>query len=369
MEDVRIERLARLLVEYSLGIKGGDQVLLRATTLAQPLIRTCYLEVLKRGAHPLVRLSFEGQNYLFYRYAREEQLSFVSEIDRGTARTVNGLIAILSEPNTKELTNVDPSKVAIARAAQREIRDTLDERELKGEFAWVLAPYPTQAFAQDAEMSLLEYEEFLFAACGVDQEDPVAYWKEVSTRQEWVRERLHGVRELRYMGPDTDLTLSVEGRKWINCDGKRNMPDGEVFTSPVGASVEGFIYFDYPACYSGVEVQGVRLTFREGRIVEARADKGEDFLNKLLDTDEGARYLGEVAFGLNHNIKRFTKNILFDEKIGGTIHMAAGAAYPETGGTNRSGLHWDFIKGMDLGEVYADGELIYKGGRFLEERR
>ena len=367
MQDIRIERLAKLLVEYSLGVKEGDQVLIRATTLAQPLVRSCYLEVLKRGAHPLVRLSFEGQNYLFYRYAKEEQLSFVSEIDRCTARTINGLIAILSEPNTKELTNVEPSKVAIARAAQREIRDILDERELKGEFAWVLAPYPTHAFAQDAEMSLSEYEEFLFAACGVEREDPVTYWREVSSHQEKVKKRLQGVKKLRYVGPDTDLTLSVEGRKWINCDGKRNMPDGEVFTSPVETSAEGFIYFDYPACYSGVEVHGVRLTFKGGKIVEARAEKGEEFLNKLLDTDEGARYLGEVAFGLNYEIKRFTKNILFDEKIGGTIHMAAGAAYPETGGTNKSGLHWDFIKGMEQGEVYADGELIFKGGRFLKE--
>ncbi len=366
MEDVRIDRLARLLVEYSLGVKEGDIVIIRATTLAEPAVRACFREVLKRGAHPMVRLSFEGQNYLFYSLAQDAQLTFVSEIDRVTARNVNGLIAFLSEPNTKELTNVDPARMAKARAAQREIRDILDEREMKGEFGWVLAPYPTQAFAQDAEMSLLEYEEFLFAACGVDREDPVAYWKGVSARQERIRERLQGVRELRYVGPETELTLSVEGRKWINCDGQRNMPDGEVFTSPVETSVEGHIYFDYPACYSGVEVHGVRLTFKEGKIVEARADKGEEFLNKMLDTDEGARYLGEVAFGLNDGIKRFTKNILFDEKIGGTIHMAAGAAYPETGGTNKSGLHWDFIKGMADGEVYADGKLIYKGGRFVD---
>jgi len=365
--DVRIERLAKLLIEYSLGIKQGDQVLLRATTLAQPLIKACYLEVLKRGAHPLVRLSFEGQNYLFYSCADEAQLEFISEIDRVTASNINGLVVILSEPNTKELTNVDPANMAKARAAQREIRDILDERELKGEFGWVLAPYPTQAFAQDAEMSLMEYEEFLFAACGVNREAPVSYWKEVSYRQDKIREWLQGVKELRYLGPETELTLLVEGRKWINCDGKRNIPDGEVFTSPIEASVEGHIYFDYPACYSGVEVHGVRLTFKKGRIVEAKAEKGGEFLNKMLDTDDSARYLGEVAFGLNDGIKRFTKNILFDEKIGGTIHMAAGAAYPETGGTNKSGLHWDFIKGMAEGEVYADGKLIYKSGRFVEE--
>lgn len=362
MGDVRFEKLARLLVEYSLEVKREEIVLIRASTQAEPLVKACYVEVLKRGAHPMVKLSFDGQNYLFYTHASEEQLTYISDIDRATARHINGLIALLSENNTRELTNIPGERVAKTRAAQREIRDILDEREMKREFRWVLAPYPTNAFAQDAEMSLMEYEDFLFSACGVDLEDPISYWKEISEKQERIRQRLQGVKELHYIGPETDLTLSVEGRKWINCDGKRNMPDGEVFTSPVKTKVDGHIYFDYPACYSGVEVQGVRLRFKEGRIVEAYAEKGEDFLVKMLDTDEGSHYLGEVAFGLNERIRRFTKSILFDEKLGGTIHMAAGAAYPETGGTNKSGLHWDFIKDMSKGEIYADGKLIYRGG-------
>jgi len=365
MADVRFEKLARLLVEYSVGIKEKDVVLIRASTQAEPLVRACFLEVIKKGAYPLVRLLFEGQNYLFYTHASEDQLTFISNVERATAREINALIAILSENNTRELTNVPAENVAKSKAAYREIRDILDEREMKGEFRWVLAPYPTNAFAQDAEMSLFEYEDFLFSACGVNQEDPVSYWKDISKKQEEIKKRLQGVKTLRFVGPETDLVLSVEGRKWINCDGKRNMPDGEVFTSPVETSVNGHIYFDYPACYSGVEVQGVRLVFKDGKIVEAHADKGEEFLVKLLDTDEGSRYLGEVAFGLNEGIKQFTKNILFDEKLGGTIHMAAGAAYPETGGKNKSGLHWDFIKGMKEGKVYADGVLIYKNGKFI----
>ncbi len=360
-----LERLADLMVTYSIGVEKGDVVMIRGGEESIPLVKACFERVLKAGGHPLVRIGFSGQEYTFYKHATEEQLKFVGEIDLTTARTINGLIAILSSSNTKELTGVDPKKMAIARAAQREIRDILDERELKGEFAWVLAPYPTSAYAQDAELSLEEYQDFLFEACGVVHEDPVEYWKGVSKIQEEICQRLNQVETLHYIGRDTDLTLSVKGRKWISCDGKRNIPDGEVFTSPVKESVEGSIYFDYPACYSGVEVHGVRLTFENGKIVDARAQKGEDFLNKMLDTDENARFLGEVAFGLNWGIKRFTKNILFDEKIGGTIHMAAGAAYPETGGENPSGLHWDFIKGMEDGEVYADGKLIYKNGRFV----
>ncbi len=363
--DPRVRKWARLLVDYSIGVKKGDVVLIRGSVEAQPLVKACFEEVLKRGAHPIVRLSFEGQSYTYYKLASEEQLTFISEIDRVTARTINGLISIIAESNTKELTNVDHKKVALARKAYREIRDILDERELKGEFRWVLTAYPSSGLAQDAEMSTEEFEEFVYEACGLNAEDPVEYWKNVAERQERIVEFLNGVKQLRFVGTDTDITLSVEGRKWINCKGDRNMPDGEVFTSPVEDSVNGYIYFDFPAVYSGVEVVGVRLVFEEGKIVKATADKGEDFLNKMLDTDEGARYLGEVAFGLNEGIKRFTKDILFDEKIGGTIHMAAGASYPETGGKNKSGLHWDFIKNMKEGEVYADGKLIYKNGQFL----
>ena len=363
--DPRVRKWARLLVDYSIGVQKGDVVLIRGSVEAQPLVKACFEEVLKRGAHPIVRLSFEGQSYTYYKLASEEQLTFISEIDRVTARTINGLISIIAESNTKELTNVNHKKVALARKAYREIRDILDERELKGEFRWVLTAYPSSGLAQDAEMSTEEFEEFVYEACGLNAEDPVEYWKNVAERQERIVEFLNGVKQLRFVGPDTDITLSVEGRKWINCKGDRNMPDGEVFTSPVEDSVNGYIYFDFPAVYSGVEVVGVRLVFEEGKIVKATADKGEDFLNKMLDTDEGARYLGEVAFGLNEGIKRFTKDILFDEKIGGTIHMAAGASYPETGGKNKSGLHWDFIKNMKEGEVYADGKLIYKNGQFL----
>ncbi len=363
--DPRIKKWAHLLVNYSLGIKEKETVLIRGTPNCQPLIKACFEELLKVGAYPMVRLSFEGQSYTFYKLAKDHQLTYISEIERTTAKTINGLISIIGESNTKELTNVNHEKIAKFRAAYREIRDILDERELKGEFRWVLTAYPTHSLAQDAEMSTEEFEEFVFEACGLNKEDPIQYWKGVAERQQRIVDYLNNVKELRFVGKETDVTLRVEGRKWINCKGERNMPDGEVFTSPIENSANGYIYFDFPAVYSGVEVIGVRLRFENGKIVEAKAEKGETFLNKLLDTDQGSRYLGEVAFGTNEGINRFTKDILFDEKIGGTIHMAAGASYPETGGKNKSGLHWDFIKNMKDGEVFADGKLIYKNGKFV----
>ncbi len=364
--DYRIRKWANLLVDYSIGVKKGDVVQIRGGVQAIPLIRACYEEVLKRGAHPIVRISFDGQNYLFYKYATDEQLTFLSEIDYATARTINGLISIISESNTRELTRIDHTKIAKFRATYRKIRDILDERELKGEFRWVLTAYPTDSLAQDSEMSTIEFEEFVYGACGLNEDDPVKYWKEVAERQSRFIELLSGGDEIRIVGEDTDLTLKVGGRRWINCCGERNMPDGEIFTSPVEDSVEGEIYFDFPAVYSGVEVIGVRLTFEKGRVVKAKAEKGEDFLLRMIETDEGAKSVGEIAFGLNDNIVVFTKDILFDEKIGGSIHMALGASYPETGGKNKSGLHWDFIKNMkNSGKVYLDGKLIYENGRFL----
>lgn len=363
--DERISKWAKLLVDYSIGVKKGDVVQIRGGVQAIPLIKACYEEVLKREAHPIVRISFDGQNYIFYKYATDEQLTFLSEIDFATAKTINGLISIISESNTRELTRIDHSKIAKFRATYRKIRDILDERELKGEFRWVLTAYPVSSLAQDAEMSTEEFEEFVYSACGLNKEDPIAYWKEVAEKQKRIVELLSSGCEIRIVGIDTDIVFRIDNRKWINCCGERNMPDGEVFTSPVEDSANGEIFFDFPAVYSGVEVVGVRFVIENGCVVKATAEKNESFLLKMLETDEGAKRIGELAFGLNENIKVLTKDILFDEKIGGTIHMALGASYPETGGKNKSGLHWDFIKNMKEGKVYLDGKLIYENGRFL----
>jgi aminopeptidase len=238
------------------------------------------------------------------------------------------------------------------------------ERKGRGELKSCLTQYPTNASAQEAGMSLAAYADFVFAACFVDQPDPIAAWKRLSAEQQRYVDFLNKVKTLRVEGPGTDLALSVEGRRWVNSDGKANFPSGEVFTGPVEDSAEGRITFDVPTLFTGHPVEGIELEFRGGRVVKASAARGNDMLQSALDTDERSRYLGEFAFGLNYGITRPTRNILFDEKIGGSIHTAIGAGYPETGSTNRSGIHWDMIKDMKQGRVYADGKLVYENARF-----
>jgi aminopeptidase len=234
--------------------------------------------------------------------------------------------------------------------------------------AWCGTLHPTAAHAQDADMSLEEYETFVFAACHADKEDPADHWRRVAAELGARAASLGGIRELRIVGPDTDLRIGVGGRTWLAAEGRLNMPDGEVFTSPVETETDGEIRFTFPGIFQGREVEDVRLRFEGGRVVAASAARGEDYLRSLLDMDEGARIPGEVAFGLNYEIDRFTRNILFDEKIGGTMHLALGAAFPQAGGKNTSGLHWDLICDLrEEGEVYADGELVWRAGSFLAE--
>ncbi len=359
-------KLAQLLCDYSLKIKKDDLVLIRGETCAEPLIRACFKEVLLRGAHPLVRLSFPEQSAMFFKYGQDHQFSYTPAADKLQAETVTAQISIDSTSNSKQLTGADSSKVAMQQKVRGDLREIMFDREDKGQFVWVLAPYPTPAMAQDAEMSYEEYSDFVYGACKLNEQDPVAAWQKVDRLQADIVKRLTGAKTIRVQGKNTDLTLNVDGRLWKSCCGQRNMPDGEVFTSPVENSATGRIYFDIPTNYSGVEAQGVLLSLKEGRVIEASAEKGHDFLLKMLDTDEGARFVGEIAFGLNDNIKKPSKNILFDEKIGQTMHMAVGASYPETGGKNKSALHWDLIKDMrDGGSVEIDGKLIYKNGKFI----
>jgi aminopeptidase len=277
-------------------------------------------------------------------------------------------VTIWSEANTRSLSRVDPDRHSRYIAAHRRLSNRRWERISKGEMSWVGTLHPTAAHAQDADMSLEDYEDFVFSACHVDGDDPAGHWRAVSRTLTARAESLGPTRELRVLGPDTDLRVGVAGRSWIAADGRYNMPDGEVFTSPVETETDGEIRFAFPALFQGREVDDVRLRFEGGRVVAATAARGESYLRALLDMDDGSRTLGEFAFGLNYEIDRFTRNILFDEKIGGTIHLALGAGFPQAGGTNSSGLHWDLI--CDLrhdGEIYADGELVWKAGSFLSE--
>ena len=277
-------------------------------------------------------------------------------------------IAVIAEENTKALSNVDPAKQVLRAQSRRELMKTSMERTAAGEFRWVVTLFPTNACAQDAEMSLSEYEDFVYGACLPDMDDPVGYWQRFSAWQQKIVDWLKGRKRVHVVGPETDLNLSIEGRPFINCDGRLNMPDGEVFTGPVEDSLEGHVCFSYPTIYQGREVTGVRLWFEKGRVVKASAEKNEEFLLKTLDTDEGSRRVGEFAIGTSKGITRFTREILFDEKINGSFHMALGAGYPESGSKNESAIHWDMLCDLrDGGEIRVDDELLYKNGEFVIE--
>ena len=366
MADPRVEKLAKVLVHYSLRIRPGDLFRISGAALAAPLIRAVYREALAAGAHPFVRVTVDGLEEIYLKTASDEQLRFVSDLQRAETEQITASLGIRGGWNTRELTQVDPKRVALRREATREMGRRFLERAGKEELRWCGTQYPTQAEAQDAEMSLSEYEDFVFGAGMLDRDDPVAAWEEVGRDQDRITTFLDTCKTLAVRGPDIDLELSVTGRKWINAAGDKNFPDGEVFTGPVEDSANGRVRFSFPAIYNGREVLDIELLFEQGKVAHARAAKGEEFLHAMLETDAGARYVGEFAFGTNYNITRFTRNILFDEKIGGTLHMALGIGYPETGSKNTSGLHWDLICDLRNGaEVVADGQVIYRDGRFL----
>jgi aminopeptidase len=369
MSDPRVARLGELLVDYSLALQPGQLVRIDGATVAAPLVTELYRYALRAGAHPRTRIDVEGLELIALTDADEEQLVFIADVDRQEVEELDAVVTIWGDLNTRALTGADPGRVSRRIGSRRQLVNRFWERIDAGEASWVGTRFPTEAHAQDAEMSLPEYEDFVYGACHVrDGEDPLAHWRQVSVELGARARELESVRELRIVGPDTDLRLGVEGRKWIAADGKLNMPDGEIFTSPVETETEGEIRFSFPAIFHGRGVEDVRLRFEGGRVVAADAKTANDYLQSLLDMDEGARILGEFAFGMNYEIDRFTRDILFDEKIGGTIHLALGASFKKVGGQNDSGLHWDMI--CDLrsdGEVYADGELVWRAGKFLHE--
>jgi len=368
MRDPRLRRLAEVLVRYSTGVKEDDLVEIRGITLAEPLVVELYAAVLEAGGNPVITMRPGALEEVFLRVASDAQLRFVSPITKETVERIDVSIGIWADENTRALSNADARKQALASAARKEILNRFLERAAKKELRWAGTQYPCQASAQDAEMSLAEYEDFVYGAGYLDLDDPAEEWRRISTRQQRLVDYLNGKREVRFQAPNgTDLTVGVEGRTWINCDGHENFPDGEVFTGPIEDATRGVVRFSFPAVYRGREVNAVTLWFKHGKVVDAKAEKGEDFLIKMLDQDDGARILGEIALGCNYSVTKFTRNTLFDEKIGGTFHAAVGAAYPETGGNNQSGLHWDMVCDLrEGGTVTVDGEVISRDGRFVK---
>jgi len=372
MTDPRIKNLAKVLVEYSLAVRPGDHVAIIGSPLAEPLIKEVFRNTLHAGGHPYPFMGLEllrgmdGFDEILFKEGNDDQIQHVSKIDTMIFTEFECMISIRSQGNTHALSGVDPSRQVMRRKARSSIVDSYFTRSAANEFRWCGTLFPTNAYAQDADMSLTEFEDYVYRTTYADTDDPVRKWKEVHEQQQvWV-DWLEGKKQVEVKGANVDMSLSIEGRTFINSDGQRNMPSGELFTGPVEESVNGWVNFTFPAVYEGREVEGVRLEFEEGRVVKASAEKNEAFLLEMLDSDPGARYLGEWAIGTNKMINRFIKNILFDEKIGGTFHLALGRGYPETGSKNVSSIHWDMICDMrEGGEIIVDGELFYKSGDIL----
>lgn len=355
MSDPRVERLADILVNHSIKVTKGERVLISSSSeLAKPLVLEVYKKVLEAGGHPTVNIAFEETANIFYSMAAKEQLLDFPKAKFFEAKNLDCVVNIRAAVNKKALSNVDSKAISQRSKVLMPIQE-----EIVNKKRWVICNFPTNALAQETDMSLEEYEDFLYGATNIN-------WEKVKKEEMRLKKVLDKGKVVRIAGKDTDLTISIKGRKAIPCFGERNMPDGEVFLSPIENSAQGEIYYDLPAIYQGKEVLGIRLKFKNGKVVEASAEKNEKFLVAMLDTDKGARYLGELGIGTNYGIRHFSKDILFDEKIGGTVHLAVGRSYKDAGGKNESAIHWDMIKDLrNGGAIYIDGKLIQKDGRFL----
>ena len=366
MSDLKRKRLADLLVNYSTEVQPGDWVGILGNFGALPLLRDIYAAVIDAGGNPSLMVDDDQMQRYLLREASDAQMNWVDPGMRLYVENADVYIRAMAQENTRAMTNIDATRLQMRRSAQSEILQTRLRRAATGDFRWVGTLYPSQASAQEANMSLEEYEDFAYRACFCDREDPAAEWSKLSEMQQQKVDFLTGKKQLKLRGPHIDLELSIAGRRFLNSDGKRNMPCGEIFTGPVEDSVNGWVRFSYPAIVSGRAVSGIELRFEAGKVVEASAEQNEDLLHAQLNADAGARYLGEFAIGTNFGIDRFTGSILYDEKIGGTVHMAIGMGYPETGSLNTSAIHWDMICDLrDDSEILVDGDLFYRNGAFV----
>jgi aminopeptidase len=366
MPDPRVTKLAQVLIQYSLGIKPGQQLLVQTHPLADELTLAVYEEAIKAGAHVLLLNSVPGDQEILYKYASDVQLEYVSPVMKMVVETFDASLSLWSEHNTRELSGVDNTRIVLHRKSRAPIMKTFFERAARKELNWSLTVYPTHAMAQEADMSLRDYQDFVYAAGMLHLENPVAFWQEEDRRQQVLVERLKSKDQVVLKGSNVDLSFSIKDRIFIPCAGMANFPDGEIFTGPVEETAKGWIRYSYPAIMSSQEISDIQLWFENGKVVKETAAKNQELLTTTLNTDPGARYLGEFGIGTNYGIQRFTKNMLFDEKMGGTIHLALGRGYPESGSLNESAIHWDMLCNMHDAEIRVDGELLYKNGKFIE---
>ena len=366
MVDPRLERLAAVLVGYGIQVEEGEWVQIRGDASSLPLLRQIHKAVIRAGGYPTLIIDDSYAVRTLLREGSEAQLRWLDPIYDLFAERGDAIINILGTENTRANSNFDPQRNQIRQMARMGFNQTIMQRTAAADFKWMLAQYPNHSGAQEANMSLEEYRDFIYKACFCDRDDPITEWQRISHMQQQKVDWLRNRRTVACRGPNIDLELSIADRVFINAAGRQNMPDGEIFTGPVEDSANGWVRFTYPSIVDGSAVSGIELVFANGRVVEASADQNEELLHAQVNTDEGARYLGELGIGTNFGIQQFTGNMLFDEKIGGTIHLALGLSYPETGGRNQSAIHWDMICDMrNSSEIYVDDELFYKNGEFV----
>lgn len=362
------EKLAKLVVNYSIKVKKGDRVYINGPAIAKELFQALYVEIIKSGGHPFLLPRIEGINELRYKYASDEQLMYVDPIRKLILKEFDGYIILDGDYNTRKLSLIDPAKIAKVNSSpdQREIWNILGDRLGKRDLKYLLVPFPCNSLAQEANMDLFSYFEFVQKALLLHKDDPVEEWSKIKNEQQKICDILKSVNKIQVIGEDTDLVLSVKGRKWINCSGQINLPDGEVCTGPLEESANGHIRFTYPGLYQGNEIENIYLEFKDGRVIKSTAEKGEKLLKEILKI-ENADKLGEFAIGTNYGITQFTKNMLFDEKLGGTIHLALGSGIEEAGSKLKSAIHWDILKDMKQSgsKILADNEIIYQDGKWL----
>ena len=361
-----IDKFADVIINYSLALKPGEQLRIETDPKTEDFTLAVYREALKAGAHVFINQKLVKQDEIFYEYASEEQLNHTPSVLLHMARTFDAQLIINTVQNAiLDRRQIDPDRIRKRKKASSEILKILGRRIAQRELKWCYTVYPTQRLAETARMSLAEFQEFVFKACKLFEPDPAQAWQEESRRQFELVELLEGAQKVEVSGPDIDLSLSVKGRRFIVSDGKVNMPDGEIYTSPDENSATGWVRFSYPAVFEGCQVEDVELWFEEGRVVREKATRGQESLAELLATDSGARILGELGIGTNYDIQQFTANMLFDEKMGGTMHLALGRGFPEAGGKNHSAIHLDLLCDMSEAEIRVDGELVHQHGRFV----
>lgn len=370
MPDSRIKKLAKVLTNYSLNLQAGEQLLLSSTHLADELTLAVYKEAILLGAHVSILQQVPGTREIFLKYANVAQLEYLSPIRKLVYETFDAELSIIAPTNLRELSGTDPARQKLAMKPIAELSRIANERSARGsERRLCITIFPTNASAQEANMSLSEYEDFVYSAGLLEEPDPVGAWRQEGTKQEELINWLAGKDQVVVSGSNIDLRFSIKERSFISACGKGNFPDGEIFTSPIETSVNGWVRFSYPGIFAGTEIENIELWFEDGKIIKEKATKGQEILMSLLNTDAGSRFLGEWGIGTNYGIRRFTKNMLFDEKIGGTIHFAVGQGFTEAGGQNHSGLHWDMLCDMSDGEIVVAGELFYRNGKTVMQIR